>query len=506
MPRRCRARVNDRLVTEREMQEREKHAAGVPNAAQPARRLHVSTFHVSSDCTEITTDEQHSKQGAARAAARAPGGGGGAGDVAGEGEREGEMSYEWYVWAPELVSVQITVHDNCGVREHDVDTYELSKLVASLCEGQSRPGRCQIDIGLEAAYGRLVLAARRGEAGPRVSHDNLQKLVVYICRSLLGYSKEAVAAAAAAGLSSSGPASASSQRDEDAWEGWYAGHLKVFSNDFRFAETTAVVLREGEARLLVALEGDAARQPFYREGNGLNVGLYGALDLAHLLPFAASPEAVSSDAGGAALRRRRALGAAMSQFVLEDSIRLSAIETLIPARETESMLRRVVVSAAPGKEDSFAGWSDYAWRDMRSQDRILWETLGWNEEVWEREREAWIGNGEENVFCPLPAQGYRSFQDLTQAQMDAVEKLRIHPDARTHTHAMWRSCESRVWDTRMAWNTAPNTLVLVVFLLLALPALALLPVVVRLRRFLLASSTQALEQGVHARVQGGGAG
>jgi hypothetical protein len=90
--------------------------------------------------------------------------------------------------------------------------------------------------------------------------------------------------------------------------------------------------------------------------------------------------------------------------------------------------------------------------------------------------------------------------------MDAVEKLRIHPDARTHTHAMWRSCESRVWDTRMAWNTAPNTLVLVVFLLLALPALALLPVVVRLRRFLLASSTQALEQGVHARVQGGGAG
>jgi hypothetical protein len=39
-----------------------------------------------------------------------------------------------------------------------------------------------------------------------------------------------------------------------------------------------------------------------------------------------------------------------------------------------------------------------------------------------------------------------------------------------------------------------------------LPALALLPVVVRLRRFLLASSTQALEQGVHARVQGGGAG
>jgi hypothetical protein len=476
MPRHCRAMVNDRLVAEREMQEGEMHAAGAPSTAQPAHLLHFSTFHVSSDCTEITSDEQYSKRLAARAAARASGGGGGAGDGAGEGEREREMFYEWYQWAPELVSVQITVHENCGVREHAADTHELSKLVATLFEGQSRPGRCQIDIGLEAAYGRLVQAARRGEAGPRVSHDTLQKLVVYICRSLLGYSKEAVTAAVAAGLSSSAPASASSQRDEDAWQGWYAGHLKVFSNDFRFAETTAVVLREGEARLLVALEGDAARQPFYREGNGLNVGLYGALDLAHLLPFAASPEALSSDAGGAALLRRRALGAAMSQFVFEDSIRLSAFETLIPSRETESMLRRVVESASPGKEDSFAGWSDYEWRDMRSQDRILWGTLGWNEEVWERE--AWIGNGEEGVFCPLPAHGYRSFQDLTQAQKDAVEKLRINPDARTRTHAMWRLCESRVWETRMAWNSESNTLVLLVFLLLALPALALLPVVV----------------------------
>jgi len=24
----------------------------------------------------------------------------------------------FYVWSPELVSVQITIHSNCGVREH----------------------------------------------------------------------------------------------------------------------------------------------------------------------------------------------------------------------------------------------------------------------------------------------------------------------------------------------------------------------------------------------------
>jgi hypothetical protein len=157
--------------------------------------------------------------------------------------------------------------------------------------------------------------------------------------------------------------------------------------------------------------------------------LYGALDLAHLLPFAASPEAVSSDAGGAALRRRRALGAAMSQFVLEDSIRLSAIETLIPARETESMLRRVVVSAAPGKEDSFAGWSDYAWRDMRSQDRILWETLGWNEEVWERERER-----RRKRFLPAASTRLPVFS-RPHSSADGCSGEAKNPSGRTHAHA-----------------------------------------------------------------------
>ena len=39
-------------------------------------------------------------------------------------------------------------------------------------------------------------------------------------------------------------------------------------------------------------------------------------------------------------------------------------------------------------------------------------------------------------------------------------------------------CEPRVWRARMSKNGAPSTLVLLVFLLLALPALALLAVVV----------------------------
>jgi len=178
----------------------------------------------------------------------------------------------------------------------------------------------------------------------------------------------------------------------------------------------------------------------------------------------------------------------MSQIVLEDSIRLSAIETLIPSRDTESMLRRVVVWGDT-REDSIGGWSDYEWRDLRSQDRILREALGWNEERWEGE--SWIdkegesasvggygsskGRGSLDVFCPLAEpHGFRSFQDLTQAQKDAVRKLRIDPERRGD---MWRLCEPRVWQARMSRNGAPNTLVLLVFLLLALPALGRLVVV-----------------------------
>ena len=52
----------------------------------------------------------------------------------------------FYVWSPELVSVQITVHSNCGVREHDPLTHALSNLVATLFEDQSRPGRCVAPI------------------------------------------------------------------------------------------------------------------------------------------------------------------------------------------------------------------------------------------------------------------------------------------------------------------------------------------------------------------------
>jgi hypothetical protein len=93
------------------------------------------------------------------------------------------------------------------------------------------------------------------------------------------------------------------------------------------------VLREGESRLLVSLEDDAERQSFYHEGNGLNVGLYGALDLAHLLPLRCLAAGGVVRYGGGSLRRSRALGTVMSQFVLEDSIRLSVFETLIDFSE-----------------------------------------------------------------------------------------------------------------------------------------------------------------------------
>jgi hypothetical protein len=82
--------------------------------------------------------------------------------------------------------------------------------------------------------------------------------------------------------------------DGGGWAG-SAGGLKIFSNNFRFAANVTKVLRqeasegagEGEGQghgwLVVALEGDAARQPYYREGNGLNVGLYGAVGTQHSL-------------------------------------------------------------------------------------------------------------------------------------------------------------------------------------------------------------------------------
>ena len=82
-------------------------AAGAAEQRQAARLSHFSTFHISSDCSEITTDEEHRKQrkqllGARAAAAppppRASRGGGGAGDEADEGE-------VFYVWSPTAYSM-----------------------------------------------------------------------------------------------------------------------------------------------------------------------------------------------------------------------------------------------------------------------------------------------------------------------------------------------------------------------------------------------------------------
>ena len=93
--------------------------------------------------------------------------------------------------------------------------------------------------------------------------------------------------------------------------GWGKGELKVFSNNFRFASNVTTVLRDGNARLVLVLEGDAARQPYYREGNGLNVGLYGPVDTGRLVHVAAQPLPLLLDASAPvmqALQRREQLG------------------------------------------------------------------------------------------------------------------------------------------------------------------------------------------------------
>ena len=82
----------------------------------------------------------------------------------------------------------------------------------------------------------------------------------------------------------------------------------------------------------MALEGDSARQPYYREGNGLNVGLFGAVDIARMLPLLAH-----RGGGGwawddarvrVALEERERLGSAMKRLVVEDSMKLSVAEVL----------------------------------------------------------------------------------------------------------------------------------------------------------------------------------
>jgi hypothetical protein len=119
---------------------------------------------------------------------------------------------------------------------------------------------------------------------------------------------------------------------------------------------------------LVLNNSHAVRQPYYREGNGLNVGLYGPLDLVRLLPHVLNARRCSAAAGGEDLRapgealgevvglerlkeemrRRRVLGNAMTQLVTWDSLRLSVAEVLFQL--PSQVHQRIVSCRTPNPE------------------------------------------------------------------------------------------------------------------------------------------------------------
>jgi hypothetical protein len=220
------------------------------------------------------------------------------------------------------------------------------------------------------------MSQRNGQGGVGVSGNMLRNLVLHVCGQVLGYGQAAVQAALPS-------AAAAPFLPAPGDTGWNPHELKVFSNNFRFAENVTKMVRDGEARLLVALEGDSARQPYYREGNGLNVGLFGAVDLARMLALLAHKggEGWARDDARVrtALQERERLGCAMKRLVVEDSMKLSVAEVLF---NTYASIHKRIVIWGSFSEDQLESWGAYSWHELRSVDRRLWMMLGWDYHKW----------------------------------------------------------------------------------------------------------------------------
>ena len=361
----------------------------------------------------------------------------------------GDGAWAEYVWSPEVVSVQITVGKNCGDREHAVADEVINSMLATLYEDQAEEGRCQITLGLKPVYGRQLMEHRRGNRrhATVVSSESLERLVIHICGDLLGYGAAAVVAALGSAGASAGVDAGSDAVGERAW----GERLKVFSNNFRFAERVTALLQQGGAQLLVALEGDAARQPYYREGNGLNVGLFGSVDLVRVLaPLARATSFNAPPAAREELRRavavREEMGAAMRRLVVEDSLKLAIMEVLFNG--LDSLHRRIVVWGHARVEDTLAGWWDYCWHDLRAADRDSWRALGWDYRSWPPKPVAAAAPSDSRgrwqptaraagpAFCPSAQK--RAWAELTEAQQAAAGALNVAAPLRPD---MWAACQ-----------------------------------------------------------------
>ena len=152
------------------------------------------------------------------------------------------------------------------------------------------------------------------------------------------------------------------------------------------------------APLIVAVEGDGARQPFHQEGNGLNVGLFGTVDLADALAqtrYTGAPrprERQQRDQGQtdaqqiklaprAALAKRQELAKALASLMTDESLRRAVKEVLFNQGTVEA---RININRwnTPTWLGMHSNWHDYRWHELTTKDQRLWQALGWNRDRW----------------------------------------------------------------------------------------------------------------------------
>ena len=262
-------------------------------------------------------------------------------------------SYATVAWIPKAVSMQITIPVGCEDehRERTAQMEGLLKIVATLYDDPAANGYCQITAIFKPRYGkRLMLKTpgnkRKDEVDDRIANETAMNIV-----SLLGYSPDVA----------------------------HAAVLKVFAHSFHFASAPIKLISSPTKMtkpLIVALEGDAARQPFHQAGNGLNVGMFGSIDLADTLSTIIRQDEVLPLTD--ILDQQMKLATALTSVMSDESLQRAVQEVLFNQGSVEDRIHFNRWNAPI----MHSGWHDYKWDELRSQDKHLWESLGWNRDRW----------------------------------------------------------------------------------------------------------------------------
>eukprot|EP00929_Paragymnodinium_shiwhaense_P090638 TRINITY_DN50802_c0_g1_i4.p2 TRINITY_DN50802_c0_g1~~TRINITY_DN50802_c0_g1_i4.p2 ORF type:complete len:355 (-),score=85.25 TRINITY_DN50802_c0_g1_i4:21-1085(-) len=222
-----------------------------------------------------------------------------------EEDDDSEKRSDVFVWFPHIVSTQVTLQLGCGRRSAKMDLKALGRMVATIYEDNSVHEECQITVGLKPSFGQRIWSARQAclDATGDACGDAAFSLASFMRRvvRLLGY-------------------------EEGSWLGGEAD-VSLFSNNFTFAAAPFEVLEAHGRELTIILDGDAARQPYYRIGNGLNVGLFGAVDTGDFLRELKRGTTQDDIRSAREKRAKRAL--AMTRAVVEDSLKYAIVEVLL---------------------------------------------------------------------------------------------------------------------------------------------------------------------------------